>query len=428
VKILICIQRYGVEIVGGGESFTRSIAEGLAQRGHTVEVASSTAINYQTWAPHYPAGTEEINGVTVHRFDAYERDNDKFRYLIDRAHGAMILGQPLPPHVEEQWLRMVGPTMPAIEVWLDANMQRFDVALGITYQYAHIFSFTRAVEKHGHIPYAIVPLAHHEVTLSLDVFQPILRSADQLIFLTDEEQQLVVEQLGRSGDSIEKAVLGAPVVLPTTYPSVPKSQRRLRRSPAQRFKPQTYVVAVGRLDPSKGFYGLAKSWSRIRWRRRGFPKLVIVGSGDHEHRVPFGVHLTGFVDDATLDALLRNAIALVHPSSFESFSIVCCEAWLREVPIVVTKDCDVLVGQCKRSGGGLWYDSDAELAVSIEAIASDPSLRSALGKAGRSYVSENYITDRVIEGYEQVLAALVNRGPKPKPQAASSRPLDSRPT
>ena len=53
--ILLVVQRYGAEVVGGSEQHARLVARRLAQR-HTVEVATTTALDYWTWTPHYRAG------------------------------------------------------------------------------------------------------------------------------------------------------------------------------------------------------------------------------------------------------------------------------------------------------------------------------------------------------------------------------------
>ena len=55
VKLLIVVQRYGPEVVGGSESHARTVALRLA-RTHDVEVATTTALDYWSWAEHYKAG------------------------------------------------------------------------------------------------------------------------------------------------------------------------------------------------------------------------------------------------------------------------------------------------------------------------------------------------------------------------------------
>ena len=78
MKIAIIIQRYGTEILGGSEYHCRLVAERLASR-HDVEILTTCARDYITWANDYPVGTDRVRGVTVRRFaNALERDINKF--------------------------------------------------------------------------------------------------------------------------------------------------------------------------------------------------------------------------------------------------------------------------------------------------------------------------------------------------------------
>ena len=49
--ILIVVQRFGDEVLGGSEGHARVVASRLA-RSHRVEIATTTAADYWTWAPY----------------------------------------------------------------------------------------------------------------------------------------------------------------------------------------------------------------------------------------------------------------------------------------------------------------------------------------------------------------------------------------
>ena len=56
-------------MLGGSETYTRKTAEALALReGFDVEVLTSKAIDFKTWADYFEKDVERINGVTVRRF------------------------------------------------------------------------------------------------------------------------------------------------------------------------------------------------------------------------------------------------------------------------------------------------------------------------------------------------------------------------
>ena len=65
-KIAIINQRYGLEVNGGSELYSREIAERLKAK-YEVEVLTSCAVEYVKWSNYYKEGVEDINGVTVRR-------------------------------------------------------------------------------------------------------------------------------------------------------------------------------------------------------------------------------------------------------------------------------------------------------------------------------------------------------------------------
>jgi glycosyltransferase involved in cell wall biosynthesis len=72
----------------------------------------------------------------------------------------------------------------------------------------------------------------------------------------------------------------------------------------------------------------------------------------------------GFVDEQTKWDALAACDLLVMPSPYESLSIVLLEAWAVGKPVLVNGRCEVLVGQCRRAQGGLWYTSKYEFSGS----------------------------------------------------------------
>ena len=103
-----------------------------------------------------------------------------------------------------------------------------------------------------------------------------------------------------------------------------------------------YLLAVGDLRPKKNFARLAQAFRALH--ANGVPhRLVIAGvdAGEGE-RVreaagPAPLELAGFVPDAELDALMRGADALVHPSLYEGFGFVVVEAMARGVPVACAR-------------------------------------------------------------------------------------------
>jgi glycosyltransferase involved in cell wall biosynthesis len=146
--------------------------------------------------------------------------------------------------------------------------------------------------------------------------------------------------------------------------------------------------------------GRTVPWSEV--------KLVTVGEISPMYgRNPNVVQLA-WVDDATRWHLLRGAVAVVNPSVYESLSLVLIEAWSVGRPVVVHRRCDVTVGQCRRSAGGIAIDFDRppEGARQLAEALARRGARATMGEAGRAYVERRYDWDRVARAYESVALAV----------------------
>jgi glycosyltransferase involved in cell wall biosynthesis len=91
---------------------------------------------------------------------------------------------------------------------------------------------------------------------------------------------------------------------------------------------EPYLLAVGDLRAKKNLRRLVAAWGGLRTGHR----LVLAGLGELP-RLPAGVETVGYVDDERLDALMRGADVVVHPSLYEGFGLVVLEAMARGVPV-----------------------------------------------------------------------------------------------
>jgi glycosyltransferase involved in cell wall biosynthesis len=105
--------------------------------------------------------------------------------------------------------------------------------------------------------------------------------------------------------------------------------------------PGPYLLAVGDLRKKKDFAALARAFAHLH-RSGALPHRLIIagldaGEGPAIRAAAEGapIELPGYVSDSDLDALIRGADLLVHPSRYEGFGLILVEAMARGVPLVV---------------------------------------------------------------------------------------------
>ena len=151
-----------------------------------------------------------------------------------------------------------------------------------------------------------------------------------------------------------------------------------------------YLVFVGRVEAGKGSEELLQFFTAYKQRNPGPLALVLISVRRRTGYPPPDIVYTGFVEDGVRTDGLAGALALAQPSFFESFSMVLTEAWAQGRPVVAQGRTEVLVGQVRRSGGGVWYSGYAEFEAAVDLLAGSPALADGLGRNGRRYAEREY--------------------------------------
>lgn len=397
MKVAYVVQRYGEEIAGGAESATRFLAEQLAGRGHEVHVLTSCARSYVDWADWYPPGDTRLNGVEVHRLPVeHARDNAHFSGMHQRV---VMQSRQSPLSMQRAWAREHGPELVDFERALVDVARRVDVVVFYAYLFAPTvlgIPLASAVA-----PVAFHPALHDEMAARLPVMDATFRLADGTFFHTIEEAEVLVGRTTRL-PSVSR-VLGLGVAEPPAN-SADRARARFGLGTAP------YLVSVGRVDAGKGSLELAEHFAELRRRCDTDVRLVFVGEDVAGMGARDGVVVTGFVDEQTKHDLLAGAAAFVQPSYFESFSLVLVEAWLHGLPALVQGRNPVLVGQIRRSAGGIAYHGFASFENSVHQLLADPGLAARAGAAGRAYAHTQYAVSTMIDRYEEFLGATIDAG------------------
>ena len=418
MKAAFVIQRYGAEVLGGSEHLCRLVAERIAGT-HEVDVLTTCARDYVTWKNEYPEGADRIRGVTVRRFaNARMRDIEAFNrysdWIYDNSHSRAD---------EMEWLKQQGPWCPGLIDYLRRNQQQYDVVIFFTYLYAPTVLGLEVVPARS----ILVPTAHDEPAIRLEIFKDVFQKPAALCYLTESERQFVVEQFPDRPLLEDVIGVGVDLLQQQPYPRMPASAEEetdpppepgdvdmtshlLARGAVFRRRHRLYgpmVLYGGRIDPGKGCEELIQYFSEYV-KEGGEATLVLMGvklmSLPEE---PF-IRFAGLLSDRERLQALEAATVVACPSPYESLSLLALESLSVGTPVVANARSAVLVEHCVRSNGGLYYADRDEFVECLTLLIRDEGLRAGLGRNGREYVRRNYRWDVVLGKYERIFAKIRN--------------------
>jgi len=445
MRIALIVQRYGSEVLGGSEQLCRLVAERLALQ-HDVEVLTTCARDYVTWKNEYPEGSDRVRGVTVRRFaTARTRDIESFNRYSE-----WIFANPHTRDDEMEWLKQQGPWCPALLDHLRRQHQQYDVLIFFTYLYATSVLGTEINPGRS----VLVPTAHDEPAIKLDIFKDLFNRVAALCYLTESEKQFVQRQFPDRPLLEELIGVGIDIPQQQPYPRMPapleeesagngdsndesgetakagtgpetsdadsktddnQSTREfpshlLERGSVFRRRHRLYgpiALYGGRIDPGKGCEELIEYFSSYV-REGGDATLALMGVKLMAlPEEPF-IRFAGLLSEGERIQALGAATVVICPSPYESLSLLALEAMSVGTPVLVNARSAVLVEHCVRSNGGLWYADRNEFIECLNLLMSDARLRAALGRNGRDYVRKNYRWEVVLGKYERIFAKVRN--------------------
>jgi glycosyltransferase involved in cell wall biosynthesis len=171
-----------------------------------------------------------------------------------------------------------------------------------------------------------------------------------------------------------------------------------------------YLLYAGDLRPKKNLLRLVRAWRRLRGE--GLEQRLVlagrdfgVGADLRAAAGPEPLEMPGFVDDDGLDALMRGADALVHPSLYEGFGMAVVEAMVRGCPTVLAR-----ATALPETGGdaAAYFEprDEADIARAIREVVDHPARRAELIERGERRVAElswKRTAEGTVEVYRELL-------------------------
>ena len=396
MKIAAVVQRYGTEIVGGAETLCRGVAEGLTACDHEVEVWTTCARSYRTWANAYAEAVEKINGVVVRRFRVdRERNMEEFNAM-----SASLFGRPHDGEDERAWLEAQGPLSPQLLHHIHTLSGDFDRLLFFTYLYYPTVHGIHVAPGKS----VLVPTAHDEAPIYLQIYESVFTKPAGIIFNTQGEADFTRQRfprlttnhkvIGVGIDRLEELGSGA---------AGPDGHAAATVAPG---KETPMLLYAGRIEPGKGVDQMLEYLIRMRDESGRKFSVCLIGEVAMDLPPRDWIEVLGYVSEDEKIRRFRDATVLLAPSALESFGIVVLEAMAAGTPALVNAASDAAIEHCRNGDGGLYYGGYPEFKEALGLLLDDPELRATLATKGASYVRENYSWPRIIERYENFLAAI----------------------
>lgn len=367
-------------MLGGSETYTRKTAEALALReGFEVEVLTSKAVDFKTWANYYEKDVEVINGVTVRRFKT-AKNRDRFTQrslqILKNVFSISSIG------LEEKRLKARGPYTPDLVEFIKEHKDEYDAFIFVTYMFYPTYFGAREVYEKAFF----VPTAHDEEPIYMEIYKELFNSVKGIIYLTEEEKKFVNKQFKNS--NVPSIVNGMGIEIPEEDNSKEFCEKNGIDG--------KYIVYCGRIEENKGVKMLVEYVQRYNEELGAEPvKLVLTGKGGMSVPDDKNIKYLGFVSDEDKFSAMKGSMAICLPSQFESFSITLLEGMACKKPALVNAKSEVLDGHIKKSGGGFSFGNYEEFKESLTKLL-DEKTNTELGSKAAEYVRDNYSKEVVI--------------------------------
>lgn len=222
-----------------------------------------------------------------------------------------------------------------------------------------------------------------------------LKKARRIVAISNFTKQELMKAYQASQDKVTVIYNGYAKEIYHPLPDSSESQEIIHR---YGIKPP-YFFYIGRLDKKKNITTLIEGFARFKQRQGSNFKhhLCLVGDASFgfdevkytidQYNLSNDIIMTGWVKEEDVPHIFARADAFVFPSYYEGFGIPLLQAMATETPIAASRAASIpeVVGEA-----ALLFDpkNSEEIALCLDQIATDHSVRDSLVQAGRKRIKD----------------------------------------
>ncbi len=396
MKVAFVIPWYGKDIPGGAELECRRTALNLKKAGVEVEILTTCVKDFHSdWSSNFhEEKVYEIEGLTVRRFLVKKRNSKAFdainlKLMNYKARGLSSsdrLSSPVSPKEEKTFIEQM-INSPHLYDYINNNKTLYDFFVFIPYMFGTSYYGSRICPEKT----ILIPCLHDEPYAYMRIYKEMFERSGALVFNSRSELNLTKKLYDTKDVSCHLAGIGVDSEI--SFDGLRFRKKYGITGP--------FILYVGRKDSTKNVPLFIDYFLRYRQKNSNGLKVVLIGPEDKEilHGKRDDILDIGFVSQQDKYDAYAASLLFCQPSLNESFSIVVMEAWLTSTPVLVHSGCSVTRDHCISSGGGLFFSDYEQFERHIDFIISNPHIAEQMGKAGKSYVLNNYSWENITRKY-----------------------------
>lgn len=412
--------RYGADIATGAEHACRLLAEHVSER-HDVDVLTTCGRDPLTWENQYSEGSDRMRGVLVRRFGINQsHDPAAFRQL-----SARLVAEPHGRADEQEWVRRLGPSSPALLDYLKRHYRAYDALVFFSlYHPSTVLGLAVAPERS-----IVFPHLQLDPRLRFGLWPDVLASARAVGYLSAAERTLAYQFLRVVPPHEETVGIGIEMPVQHSYPrhqqdpademaeadesdAAPSADAPVRadylmsRGVLFRRRHRLYgrfVLHSGRIEPDNGCEEMLEYFDSYA-AADGEVALVLMGIKLMKVPEQPYLRLPGVLPDRERMTAYEAADVTLAPEPDELLATTVLESFAVGTPALVNARNASAVDHCRRANAGLYYASRGEFTEGLRLLMRDPRLRERLGENGRRYIRQHYRWDAVLGRFERLVA------------------------